>query len=762
MMKKIYSTFLLLLTAAFLSVTAQVRIYAPELESPNDGALNQQPNVVLSWFAVTGGSTGIIMYDIHLDTDPAFPSPVGFEVELQSGIEMSELTFGETYYWRVRAKDGDDISDWSETRSFTVLRRPTLSRPNDASEQDPEPKLEWNQVTGIDIYQYQMDTVYWWNEISGATDSELFDGAILSDTAVWFVGESGTILFWNGIEFAEQESNTSDDLFAIEVVNDTMVVAAGEDGTMLIWNGSEWAELESPTGEDVNDILFTDEMNGWVAANGGEIYYYNGTEWTEMSTPTTKDIFALSLVDMSNAWAAGETGTILFYDGTEWTEQETGTTRDMYSIAMFEGNMGWAAGKAGTILKFDGMEWTEYDHNLTSRDVYSMTFLDPSTGWAVGRSGTMLYYDVTEWIKPSSGTDLDLQTVFFMNDMGFVAGEEGFQLAYSDEAFNSPLATPKEVAGDLTSLQLSELRFGTTFYWRMRAIHSQDTSDWSAPFSFYTVAAPELNKPNNNSSDEHLNLTFSWDATGENVSYEIEIDDDPGFNSSIDLTTSETEIEGEQLKFGLEYNWRVRAIHTKDVSDWSEVRTFTTINTVDLNSPGNSAVDVKTVPVLEWEEIGGALHYQVQLDDNEGFEEPLVDEDVLAPDVILILPIILEQETQYFWRVRGLIAVDTTNWSDTWSFTTVPPVGIDEPGNELQYNVYPNPANDVLFISSSANYGEVEVTVSDLLGKDVLSTRLNLNSSQVASVNVSDLDSGIYLIKVNNGVRSMMKKLIVR
>lgn len=762
MMKKIFSTILLLLTAAFLSVTAQVRIYTPELESPNDGAINQQPDVVLSWFAVTGGNTGIIMYDIQLDTDPGFPDPEIFETELVSGIQMSELDFGETYYWRVRAKDGDQVSDWSETRSLTVLRRPVLRKPNDASVQGPEPVLEWNQITGIDFFDYQIDTVYYWNEITGVTDAELHGGAILNDTAVWYVGAGGLILFWNGMEWAEQESPTSDDLFAMVAVNDTLVIAAGEGGTMIWWNGMEWTEMESNTGEDINGIFFLDANNGWAVGTAGEIIYFNGTEWSAQASGSTRDLYDVSFVDMNNGWASGKTGTILYYNGTEWADQVTGTTRDMYTIAMFEGNIGWAAGRAGTILMYDGTEWTEYDHSLTTKDIESMTFLDPTTGWAVGKSGTMLLFDVTEWISPSSGTTLDLFTVFFMGDMGFVGGEEGFQLSYSDDAFNSPLATPKPVDGDLTTLALSEMCFGTTFYWRTRARHSQDTSDWSAPFSFYVQAAPELNKPNNNSTNQELNLTVSWKRIGDNVSYELEIDDDPEFGSPIDLTTPDLSVEAEELRFGIDYNWRVRAIHTKDISDWSEVWTFSTVNTVNLDEPANNAIDVKIVPVLEWEGIGGALKYQAQLDDDESFTEPLVDEMIEDPESILIVPIILEKEQQYYWRVRALIAVDTTQWSDTWTFTTVPPVGIDEPGEEMKYKVFPNPATDVLFISTSENNGDVLVTISDLLGQEVLSTRMSLNSSQTGSINVSDLTKGIYMVKVYDGESAVIRKLIIR
>ncbi len=71
-MKRIFITTLLISLIGLLNLTAQERIYTPELSLPLNGAVDQMPDVVLDWNAVTGGNTGIIKYDIQLDTDPGF------------------------------------------------------------------------------------------------------------------------------------------------------------------------------------------------------------------------------------------------------------------------------------------------------------------------------------------------------------------------------------------------------------------------------------------------------------------------------------------------------------------------------------------------------------------------------------------------------------------------------------------------------------------------------------------------------------------
>jgi photosystem II stability/assembly factor-like uncharacterized protein len=741
---------------------AQVRIYTPDLEAPSDGQIGVPPDVVLSWFAVTGGNTGVINYDIQLDETPDFSSPVNFETELVSGVQMSELIFGNTYFWRVRAKDGPDISDWSETRSFSVISRPEIEKPRDNSEQSPEPLLEWTEVTGIDFYDYQFDTVYFWENLSGATGDDLFDAAALSADQAWMVGEKGLILFWDGTEWTEQESNTSDDLFALYILDANNAWAAGEDGTLLYSDGTSWTEQASGTSEDINDLFFLDATNGWAVAGGGEISFFNGTEWSLQNSPTTKDLFVIDFMDMNNGWAAGKSGTIIYYNGTEWVEQESNTTRDIYAIAINETGLSFTGGKSGQMMQYDGSEWTEYEDSPTNKDIYAMTFIDPTNAWASGKDGIMMQYDGLVWSYATSATSLDLNGIFFGNGTGLVAGEAGAQLAYQDDGFTSPLAAIKSVDGSLTELQMRDMCFGTNFFWRMRVRHGQDISDWSPALSFTTKASPDLQDPDDGSDDEPLDVVMKWRRISENVSYEVEIDDDPNFSAPVILPTNEIEIDAGFLKFGVEYFWRARALHTKDVSDWSETWSFTTINTVELDSPSNEATEVNTVPVLAWDEVGGALSYLVQLDDASDFETPLVEEEVLEPATELIVPIILEQEKDYFWRVKGQISNDSTEWSETWKFTTLSPIGIDENNIEELASIYPNPATDQLYLEPSGGLLSAKISISDLLGKEHINIQVDFNGGESAAVDVSILPSGIYLMRITDGTNISLQKLIIK
>ena len=71
------------------------------------------------------------------------------------------------------------------------------------------------------------------------------------------------------------------------------------------------------------------------------------------------------------------------------------------------------------------------------------------------------------------------------------------------------------------------------------------------------------------------------------------------------------------------------------------------------------------------------------------------------------------------------------------------------------FNIYPNPTTNVLNISSDAAIDKVDVY--NLLGQQVKT--FDVNSNKIA-FNVSDLESGIYLVKITSGSKQISKKFI--
>ena len=154
-MKKIFFVFAFALVVS--GILAQTRIYTPGLVSPSNSAVNQMPNVLLNWEPVSGDFG--LHYKIQIDKDSLFTNPIILTSAVTT-VNAHELLFGKKYFWRVKAIDDSDSSNWSAVRNFTVINIVTLNLPdNGAKCQLLNVLLQWHSITGLTNYDYQIDTI---------------------------------------------------------------------------------------------------------------------------------------------------------------------------------------------------------------------------------------------------------------------------------------------------------------------------------------------------------------------------------------------------------------------------------------------------------------------------------------------------------------------------------------------------------------------------------------------------------------------------
>jgi hypothetical protein len=72
-------------------------------------------------------------------------------------------------------------------------------------------------------------------------------------------------------------------------------------------------------------------------------------------------------------------------------------------------------------------------------------------------------------------------------------------------------------------------------------------------------------------------------------------------------------------------------------------------------------------------------------------------------------------------------------------------------------SVYPNPVNDGRVYISSNNNTDKEILIYDLLGKKVLQTVISNKE-----LNISNLNPGVYIIRISEENQSATRKLIVK
>lgn len=135
-----------------------------------------------------------------------------------------------------------------------------------------------------------------------------------------------------------------------------------------------------------------------------------------------------------------------------------------------------------------------------------------------------------------------------------------------------------------TSIPVSNLTYGTTYYWRVNATNSVGTSVWSGAWSFVTIdpnqlATPVLISPANGATGIGTNIKLTWNRTANAAAYQLQVSLAADFST---LVLNKTGITGtsmtvSKLKAKTQYYWRLRATNTTGTvtSAWAG-RSFTT------------------------------------------------------------------------------------------------------------------------------------------------------------------------------------------
>ena len=110
------------------------------------------------------------------------------------------------------------------------------------------------------------------------------------------------------------------------------------------------------------------------------------------------------------------------------------------------------------------------------------------------------------------------------------------------------------------------------------------------------------------------------------------------------------------------------------------------------------------------------------------------------------------------WCVTNIASEPTQFSTDTplsesnkpvWG--TCPTASVDNQ-NQLDISIYPNPTSDIVYFDG--NYSQLKVVVYDILGKQVI------KESITNSVDISQLEKGVYILQLSDGTKLTTQRII--
>ena len=104
----------------------------------------------------------------------------------------------------------------------------------------------------------------------------------------------------------------------------------------------------------------------------------------------------------------------------------------------------------------------------------------------------------------------------------------------------------------------------------------------------------------------------------------------------------------------------------------------------------------------------------------------------------------------------GFMDVDELRLGTSWAEVTPLTLSTDE-FTSTGFNIYPNPVTSGVVNITSTSNEVIDVTVYDILGKQVLNSKVENNT-----LNISSLNSGIYILNINQNGNTSTKKLVIK
>ena len=283
-----------------------------------------------------------------------------------------------------------------------------------------------------------------------------------------------------------------------------------------------------------------------------------------------------------------------------------------------------------------------------------------------------------------------------------------------------------------TTWVIEDLTEAGTYLWNVRAFCTAGrTTAWSAQGSF-TVGAAIPVAPVIEASALSDAVYVSWAPVHGATSYKLY------YGTQVLGEFEETAVNVQVVEAGT-YCFTVTALNEMGESEHSNEACATVVLDPDLEAPAAPVVGARLEndqAVLTWNAVEGATYYSVYYNDK-----------LLGSTQYLEARIPLPEPGEYCFIVA---AGNLAGESNSEPVCVTYGEGIDELTSVL--NIYPNPVNDRLVIETEATIEEI--CIYDAFGR--LMTKVN----ETTTIDVSEYNAGVYIMKVRTDNGEIVKRFV--
>lgn len=280
-----------------------------------------------------------------------------------------------------------------------------------------------------------------------------------STSDVWFAGDGGTVLHWDGSHLTNSFQGAASASFTSLFESASNDVWAAGDHEIEHWDGLKWSSSFSLGEHTVRALWGASSSDIWAATPDG-MMHWDGERWNPTNTQTTYLFTVGSAIwgsSASDVWVVGDSGSFDHFDGTNWSPQWIGGTDQSPDNYLAIGGTAsddiWAVydsnHKTAGFSHYDGKSWViaqEFPFPQTwaaGLSQASVVALAKNDVYALVGDAMVAHYDGTTWSdaqNPSiSGNNIDAQVMSMWGSTSgiFLGGFEGD--VYQSDASIGPI-----------------------------------------------------------------------------------------------------------------------------------------------------------------------------------------------------------------------------------------------------------------------------------------------------------------------------------
>jgi photosystem II stability/assembly factor-like uncharacterized protein len=203
-----------------------------------------------------------------------------------------------------------------------------------------------------------------WSTIDISYSQDMFGVYFLDASTGWISGDWGRIMMTTdgGASWITQVNNSmySNSFHDLHMLDAGDGWAVGSTGRILHYDGTNWINIPSGTTEDLNSVSFSNASNGFIGGESSTMLYCDGSSISTYGTDLPDNSYHIyDVVTISNslAYAAtsagfGGQGIILKYNGSTWAVdyEYTGMNTELFTGIDFPtSTKGYAVANSGII-----------------------------------------------------------------------------------------------------------------------------------------------------------------------------------------------------------------------------------------------------------------------------------------------------------------------------------------------------------------------------------------------------------------------------